>query len=82
MQLFRTEMLFLHPPQPIAPRARYGRRRGTAPRYGHARMRPSETPSLPVPPAAAPDRDPDRGPDRDREFYPKLDPGLDLERAA
>lgn len=72
MQLFRTEMLFLHPPQPVAPRARYGRRRGTAPRYGHARVRALETPSVPVPPAATPDRDLDLD----------LDPDLDLERAA
>ncbi|MGN6151044.1 MAG: hypothetical protein ACTHOH_03410 [Lysobacteraceae bacterium] len=72
MQLFRTEMLFLHPPQPVVSRPRYGHRRGTAPRYGHARMRPDEPPSLPVAPAEAPDRAP----------TPARDPVPDLERAA
>ena len=76
MQLFRTEMLFLHPPQPFVSRPRYGHRRGTAPRYGHARMRPDETPSLPVAPAAAPDCSPGRAP------TPARDPVPDLERAA
>jgi hypothetical protein len=80
MQLFRTEMLFLHPPQPVAPRVRYGRGRGTAPRYGHARMRPSETPVLPAPPAAMPKRDPAPEPDLQRDLHP--DPQRDLERAA
>jgi len=61
-------MLFLHPPQPVAPRVRYGHRRGAAPRYGHARVRPHETQSLPLPSAASPDL--------------ARDPALDLERAA
>jgi hypothetical protein len=75
MQLFRTEMLFLHPPQPVAPRVRYGQRH-SAPRYGHARVRPHETPPLPVPPVATPDQSPGRASE------PAHVPALDLERAA
>lgn len=66
MQLFRTEMLFLHPPEPVAPRVRYGHRRPAAPRYGHARVRLHDTPSRPLPPAALPDHASDPAPDLER----------------
>lgn len=55
MQLFRTEMLFLHPPQSVAPHSHYGRRRGLATRYGHARVRLPEPPSVPTQPATTRD---------------------------
>lgn len=55
MQLFRTEMLFLHPPQPVAPHSHYGRRRGLATGYGHARVRLPEPPSVPAQPATTRD---------------------------
>lgn len=42
MHLFRTEMLFLHPPTPSPPspsRPRYGSRGARLPRYGRAASR-------------------------------------------